>query len=283
MGALWIPGRHGFCKLIFGDSFWSPIRVVHYIQSVEYGECQFLPIWRRYGITNLVGQLVRAVFDGVVEVQARAHGYVDVCLERDLCGCSAIYRHLPDFASIGCHYKLAVWCKGHRREYALRGDGLLLVTLYRVGQPFFIPILEVADDEACFVLVSGTIDHPVAILTQGRGESGAVAGRDAGDFSFVKIVVTDLILWKKRIVIPSARSPREVHLFAIRAYKRIDGLHGSWGIVELYASTSIDVVHPQFGYSSAFGYHDVVPVWSPVCTWHIPVFVLGYLHRVFFD
>ena len=131
--ALWIPGRHGFSKLIFGHSFRSTIGVIHYIKSVEHSKRQFLPIRRRHGITNLGGKFVRAVFDCIVEIETRAHGYIDICLERDLCGGSAIYRHLPDFSSIGGHHKLTVWGKSHCRKHALRGNGLLLIALDRIG------------------------------------------------------------------------------------------------------------------------------------------------------
>ena len=174
MCALWIPGRHGFSKLIFGYSFRSTIGVIHHIKSVEYGKRQFLSIWRRNRITNLGGKFVRAVFDCIVEIETRAHGYIDICLERDLCGGSAIYGHLPDFSSIGSDHKLAVWGKGHRRKYTLRGNGLLLVTLYGVSEPFFIASLEVADHQTGLIFPSGTIDHPVAILTQGGGEGGTI-------------------------------------------------------------------------------------------------------------
>ena len=196
MGALWIPGRHGFRKLIFGYSFRSTIGVIHHIKSVEHGKCQFLSIWRRNCITNLGGKLVRAVFDCIVEIQSRAHGYIDISLERDLCGGSTVYGHLPDFSSIRSNYVFAVWGKGHRRKYALRGNGLLLVTLYWIGQPFFIASLEVSDDQTGLIFPSSTIDHPVAILTQGWGEGGTVARGDAGDFSLVKIVVAYLVLRK---------------------------------------------------------------------------------------
>ena len=196
MGALWIPGRHGFRKLIFGHSFRSTIWVIHHIKSVEHGKGQFLSIWRRNGITNLRGKLVRAVFDCIVEIQSRAHGYIDISLERDFCSGSTVYGHLPYFSSIGGHHKLAVWGKGHRRKYALRGNRLLLVTLHWVGEPFFVPRLEVSDHQTGLVLPSGAIDHPVAILTQGWGEGGTVARGDAGDFSLVKIVVAYLVLRK---------------------------------------------------------------------------------------
>ena len=129
---------------------------------------------------------------------------------------------------------------------------------------------------------SGAIHHPVAILAQGRRKGRTVAGGDAGDFSILQVVGTDLVLWKCGIVVPSARSPGEVHLFAIWAYKRIDGLHVCWGIVELDSSSTIFVVHPKFGYPAALGHDDVVTVWGPESSWNITRLVFGHLNGVLF-
>ncbi len=134
--AIGTPGRHGFCEIVLAHTLWRSIGPVHYIQSIQYGESQFLSVRTRNGIADLCRQLVTGILNGIVEIQAGTHFQFNVHAEGNfLWCCTFLHGELPDFSSIRGNEEFTVRRKTHARQNTKWSDAFLFVALHGIGQP----------------------------------------------------------------------------------------------------------------------------------------------------
>src|SRR5260221_41921 len=131
----------------------------------------------------------------------------------------------------------------HPRQYPHRSNGLLVIPLYRIGQPFFITGSQVTEYKTRFIFKPAAIDKPFSVFGKDGGKAAAITGGNNRNLAVLPVIPANLILRQVCIIVPGTNPPREINIPAIGAKGRIDGLQRWRSADQLNAAAAVLMNH----------------------------------------
>ncbi len=233
--------RHGR----FGQATRLPLRPPHDVQAVERRESEPAAVGGGHGVADLADGEGRGVLDGVLELDLGSHRELLPHPERDLDRVSPVDGKSPDPASVGGQDLSRVRCEVHPGQHVAIGDRLLVVALDGIAEPALVSRLEVSDAQPGLVLVTRSVDEPSPVRGD-RGPEGRAVARGPGvRLAGLAIVDRELVLGKRRVVLPASVAARVPDVAAVRREGRAHGLELFGLRSEDLAAPSVDVPEPQ--------------------------------------